>query len=450
MRLSAERQIEEIALKLSKTLLVTTVAATAATSAVFVAGPASASPTIAGTYNAVTATRVLDTRNGIGAPKAAIGAGKTVTFSATKPISSKLVSAEALTITAVSPAAGGFLLAYTGGGTKPNTSTLNFAKAKTISNTAVVGYGASGTVSIFNSSTAPVQVVADLSGYWTGGSVGADTGGAFQPVANSRIFQTTTLAKPLAGGADLSVPVAGKDTIPASGASAVLVNVTAVRPAAAGFLTATANPTDQEGAPRTNDLSFGAGQARASLVVVPVDPDTGAISIHNGSAGATDVFVDAVGYITGGTPFEDGAIVPSTPYRNTDSRTGPPIGSGKTTKIDIGVGSDNPLFKSVIVAVTETGATTAGYFTAWNGTGARPGIAMLNFANQTATTTQIVPLNADGTFTVFNGALSSAAITVDVHGFVLNDISGTPDQARAKVRTALARAHKVAAARVNH
>ena len=79
----------------------TTVVAAAATVAVAV--PAAADPAIAGTYNPVVPTRVLDTRSGVGAPKAALGSGKTLTFAATHGLGTQAVSAVALTITISSP-----------------------------------------------------------------------------------------------------------------------------------------------------------------------------------------------------------------------------------------------------------------------------------------------------------------------------------------------------------
>jgi hypothetical protein len=437
-------------LLLTKTLLVTTVAATAVAGAtVLTAGAADAAPTVAGTYNTVPAKRVLDTRAGTGAAKAAVGAMKSVTFDAVTPLKTKLVSAEALTITALAPAGAGYLVAYPAGTTRPGTSTVNFNRGGTASNAAIVRPGTSGKITIYNGSAHAINIVADLSGYWTGGSVAADTAGAYNPVPSTRLVDTRR-SSPIAPLGDRSVPVAGSAGVPKSNVGAVAVNLTVTTPTGRGFIDATANASDQQGSgSRTADVSFSPGRVASDLVVVPVDPDTGAISLFNGSTAPTNVVVDVVGYFTGGTPSADGAFVASTPYRNSDTRTGAPIAARTTRKIQLGVGGSPSLFKAVVATVSVVNQRSYGYLTAWNGSGNRPGTSSLNFVAGTATSvTVIVPLNADGSFSVFNGSAGSLNLVVDVHGFVLNDVSGTPAQVRAHVRTALAHAKSSAASRL--
>lgn len=87
--------------------------------------------------------------------------------------------------------------------------------------------------------------------------------------------------------------------MPATGVAAVVLNVTAVAPTTAGFLTVWPS-----GIPRTDtsNLNFQAGQTIACTVVVSVGSiDTvdaaGKINIFEGSGGTVQIVVDVTGYI---------------------------------------------------------------------------------------------------------------------------------------------------------
>ena len=72
---------------------------------------------------------------------------------------------------------------------------------------------------------------------------------------------------------------------------AVVVNVTAVGPTAAGYLTVWPDAVTRPG---TSDLNFNAGQTVPNLVVVQVGTD-GKVALFN-AAGSADVIADVVGY----------------------------------------------------------------------------------------------------------------------------------------------------------
>ncbi len=89
-----------------------------------------------------------------------------------------------------------------------------------------------------------------------------------------------------------SFAVAGSCAVPA-GARAVAVTVTAVLPAADGYLTLF--PGDQAVVPSSSALNFRAGQVRASSAVVSLGAD-GTLGVASGAAAAVDVVVDVTGY----------------------------------------------------------------------------------------------------------------------------------------------------------
>ena len=130
--------------------------------------------------------------------------------------------------------------------------------------------------------------------------------GSYVPVTPFRITDTRTSSgapnagMTLAAAGTLNVQVTGLGTVPA-GASAAVLNVTAVDPTASGFLTVFPEGTTM---PLVSSLNFTPGVNVANLVTVPLS-SAGGVSIYN-SAGSTNVVVDAEGYYTS-TPSINGS-----------------------------------------------------------------------------------------------------------------------------------------------
>ena len=87
----------------------------------------------------------------------------------------------------------------------------------------------------------------------------------------------------------VSLP-SGSDPIPTI-ATAVVVNVTAVGPTSAGYLTAWPDAVTRPG---TSDLNFVGGQTVPNLVIVQVGA-TGKIDVYN-AFGSTNVLIDVMGW----------------------------------------------------------------------------------------------------------------------------------------------------------
>jgi hypothetical protein len=86
--------------------------------------------------------------------------------------------------------------------------------------------------------------------------------------------------------------VDGRGGVPASGVSAVVLNVTVTQPTAGGYLTVWGDQTAQ---PTASNLNFSAGQTVPNLVVAPVGAD-GRVAFFNGSAGTVHLIADVAGY----------------------------------------------------------------------------------------------------------------------------------------------------------
>lgn len=439
---------------LLKRLIVSSVAVAALGSgAVVAATSAAADPTISGTYNTVSPVRIVDSRSGLGVPKAKVGAGKTVSFNVATPLGATSPSAVSLSVTAVSPTRGGYLLAYSG--VRPATSTVDYQAGHTVSNSTVVAVGTSGVVNVFNGGVAPLDLVVDGSGYWTGGTGDPTSDGALHTVPAVRVVDSRKTGGALVSRKDHVVPVAGKFGVP-TGASAVVVNIAAADPQKAGFLTASAQPESDTGDPTTGNnrtavVTFAAGSFRADLITVPIDQN-GAIDLYNGSAAPVNFIVDIAGYFTGGSPAADGAFLASDPYRADDTRTGSAVATNGVHRVPVFADSSQTAqFKAVVVTVTVINATASGYVVAFGGSDRLPPTAGLtHLAGEVVSQTMIVPLNDDGTISLANQSNGLVDFVTDVDGFVLNNLgSSNGAQTAHRARAAISQSRHLAVRRMS-
>ncbi|MEV0480820.1 PKD domain-containing protein [Streptomyces sp. NPDC050508] len=261
--------------------------------------PSSDDPYLSGLAT-VTPTRVLDTRNGTGAPKGQVGPGSTTTVTLPKYAQGEATVGAVLNVTVTGGTGSGYVTVACAGTTPPTTSTLNYRAGQTASNLATPCVGG-GRVHIYNSA-GHVHLIADVQGVYTNDLAGSSddpvdpdalSGGPFVGTTPTRFLDTRDgLGAPdsaLGAGGTLTVKVAGVDGVPA-GASAVLVNLTGVAPTASTHLTAYGDGS----LPNVSNDNLTAGQTRPILAVVPVGAD-GSIRIHN-ALGSVDVVADLEGY----------------------------------------------------------------------------------------------------------------------------------------------------------
>ena len=281
-----------------------TSAAAAAPSASTASGPRPPG----GSFRAVAPARVLDTRAGLGAAK-----GPTresiVHVLGTAGVPSSGVSAVVVNLTVTGSIAPGWAIAYDGDQARPGTSQVNYAKSQTVAAMTVPGVSSAGTVTVYSS--APAQLILDVSGYFTTPDAG-DGGALFHTITPRRFADTRQTHQTLHAASVLTVQVTGQAGIPA-GALAAVVNTTAVSPTATGYLTD--YPADQA-RPVTSTLNFTPRQIVANRAIVPLST-AGAFNIYN-PTGSVDVVVDITGFLTVGTIGS--YYVPLWPQRLIDTR----------------------------------------------------------------------------------------------------------------------------------
>ncbi|MGI8416535.1 MAG: transglycosylase SLT domain-containing protein [Nakamurella sp.] len=257
---------------------------------------AAGQPSAAGAFRALPMRRVLDTRSGLGAAGPLRGASSLpVKMIGVAGVPTAGVSAVVVNMTVTAPSASGYIAVAADGSPHRTASNVNFTAGQTVANLAVVPLGTDGKFSVFNGSGGSVQLIADVVGYYLTGR--AKAAGTFQPVPASRVLDTRlgAAAAPLPAHASISVTAPGRAGLPASGVSSVILNVTVVGAAAAGYLSIY---PDGGGTATGSVLPFAPGQTVANLAVVPVGP-RGLIRVSNSSGRAVNLLVDvAGGYLT--------------------------------------------------------------------------------------------------------------------------------------------------------
>ncbi|WP_286158253.1 hypothetical protein [Streptomyces sp. CB03911] len=211
----------------------------------------------------------------------------------------------------------------------------------------------------------------------------------FVPVAPARFLDTrdgTGANKQRVGpGGVVTLQVAGVKEVPASGVTAVVMNVTAVNPSQDGHVDVYPNG---QPVPNVSNLNFAAGQIVPNLVTVPVV--NGKVDLRN-SSGSVDLIADVTGYYTDAATGS--ALTPITPSRFLDTRdgTGAPqqrVGPGGVVTLQVagvkGIPADG--VKAVVMNVTAVHPTEAGHVTVYPNGQPLPNVSNLNF-----TAGQIVP-----------------------------------------------------------
>ena len=251
-------------------------------------------PTAPGAFESLSPARVLDTRSNIGAAGPVPATGSVaVQILGRAGVPTSGVSAVVVNVTVTAPAGGGFITAYPDGSSRPVASDLNFTRGQTIPNLVIVPVGADGKIRLYNGSGGTVQLIADVAGYYLAGTPTA--AGSFRSLSPARILDTRSslgAGGPVPAGGSAVLQILGSGGIPASGVSAIALNVTVTSPSSTGYLTVY---PDGSVRPTASNLNFTRGQTIPNLVVVPVGAD-GKIDLYNGSGGTVQIIGDVAGY----------------------------------------------------------------------------------------------------------------------------------------------------------
>lgn len=382
-----------------------------------------------GQYHPLVPARVLDTRNGTGGLFSPLGGGQSidVAVSGRGGVPASGVAAVVMNATVTNTSSASYLSIYSSGEARPNASTLNFSRGQTNANLVEVPVSRTGRVTIYNAAGS-VDVMLDVSGWVSSTSFSSGTAGQYHGLNPARVLDTRVgtggFTSPLGQGQTLDLPVSGHGGVPASGVSAVVLNLTVTNATMGSFVSA--YPTGAA-RPLTSNLNFVAGQTVANRVIVPVGSN-GSVTLYN-AAGTSDLIADVSGWYSDASAASPGSglFTGLSPTRTLDTRdgTGGIRGAVRAGSIALSVAgqrgvpamSDSVPPTAVVVNVTVTNTTAPSYLTVFpNGTSV-PLASDLNFmSGSTVAGLVIARLGADGKVAIYNAA-GQTDVIVDVLGW---------------------------------
>lgn len=233
--------------------------------------------------------RILDTRNGTGAPAGQVTSGSALTLQiagAAEGLPTTGITAVALNLTVTRPTGDGFLTAYPADGTsRPLTSNVQYTAGQTIADLAIVPVAASnGKIKIYTSAT--TDIIADVAGYFTTST----TGQKYHAINYTRMIDTRQTGGPVESN-DFR-PVAQGETVIAPNPTLIL-NITVTQPTDEGAIIVYPGGTPT---PTTSNQNWTAGLTLSALALTPTG--NGIVDIKNSGPGTVQLVVDCLGYFS--------------------------------------------------------------------------------------------------------------------------------------------------------
>jgi len=397
--------------------------------------PTAAAVDPSGEFTSLTPARLLDTRPGSTTIDGLFEGGGTVGTNSSIDVQiagrgdvppTAQVSAVVLNATITGSDNFSYLTVWPTGDARPTISNLNYGPGQTVPNLVTVAVGSGGNVSVYNNQ-GNVHVILDVVGYYS--TATGPEGSRFHGVTPFRDFDTRfgtggVPAQKIGADTSLSFNVTDKGGVPASGVTAVVMNVTVTEATAGSFLTVF---PDDVTPPNASNLNFSPGQTVPNLVTVRV-PASGFVDFYN-QLGATNVFADVVGYYDSDKTTEAGRFVALTPSRKYDTRiasqfpaTGGKIpAGGQLVVVFNNLDALPATVDSVVINVTVTEPDAQSFVTVYPAVQSLPGASNLNFnAGQTIANLVITRVFLDSFLpgaTFFYNRAGNTHLIVDVFGY---------------------------------
>ena len=377
--------------------------------------------TAAGTYVALTPTRLLDTRSGnalSGAFTNRVARTFKVTGRGGVPTDAIAVTGN---LTVTRQTAAGYVYLGPNATNSPTSSTLNFPSGDTRANGVTVALSSTGTLSAtyVAKTGATTQLVFDVTGYFVAGTSGA----TYVALTPTRLLDTRSgnaLSGAFTNRVARTFKVTGRGGVPTD-AIAVTGNLTVTRQTAAGYVYLGPNATNS---PTSSTLNFPSGDTRANGVTVALS-STGTLSAtYVAKTGATTQLVfDVTGYFVAGT--SGATYVALTPTRLLDTRSGNALSGAFTNRVArtfkvTGRGGVPTDAIAVTGNLTVTRQTAAGYVYLGPNATNSPTSSTLNFpSGDTRANGVTVALSSTGTLSATYVAKTGATtqLVFDVTGY---------------------------------
>jgi hypothetical protein len=374
------------------------------------------------TFVPISPVRVLDTRVGIGLTgvfTANVPRTFQVAGSLGLPSNAKAITAN---VTVTGQTALGYVSVTPTATNSPPASTINFPVGDNRANNLTTRLSSDGKVSaVYKAGSGKTtHLILDVTGYF----LEDDSGATFNSITPVRFLDTRIsvgLTGPFHEGTPRTFQVGGVMGVPAD-AIAISGNLTVTRQTAAGYVSATPDPTST---PATSTLNFPVADNRANGVVVPLSA-TGSLSVvYKAKAGSTtDLILDVSGYYL--SDLNGLRFFPLNPGRRLDSRVGIPpgittfhTGVPQTTVIDGHEGVPTGA-EAITGNLTVTQQTKLGYASITPDPTSTPLTSTINFpVGDNRANGVTVPVNGSGSLSLVYkaGVGATTALLLDVTGY---------------------------------
>ncbi len=362
--------------------------------------------------------RVVDTRDGTGGVAIQpLGAAETirVQIAGVRGIPTTGVTAVVANVVAIDATTPMHFRVFPGGTPLPLSANLNGGPGRPTPNLSLVKLGADGTIEVYNSHGS-TDCVIDVFGYT---SVADDT--RFVPAGPTRLFDTrdgTGIREgKILDQTPVDIQVAGEAGIPATGATAVVINLAVTEPESRGFLRLT--PSDAS-VRETANVNFFEGDTVPNLVICKLGAD-GRVTIDGRGDG-----VHAIGDVFGYFTDEGGQMWTTPPSRVLDTRDGTGIESPRQ------IGPDRPIrvplagrngistaATAVVLNVAATNISARSFIAVYPSGEEHPGTANLNIKpGRNIANLVVCRLGTDGALT-FDNRIADCDVIADVFGYVV-------------------------------
>jgi hypothetical protein len=404
--------------------------------------------TPAGYHQAVTPTRILDTRSSSGLTyTSGVTAGtstvatdsvthlKIAGDSVTSPVSGApatipaSVTAVAIDVTATAQTDGGYVTTYADGTQRPKTSSTNFTASTTATGYQIVPVGNDGKIDLYthiNTTGGTAALIVDVTGYFTSDpTITGDQ--TYTPLTSavraldtrSSIAHTSlTTTGTVAADKTFTLQITGQNGIPST-ATAVAINLAAADATGTGYLQTYATGYAPTAA---TSLSFNSGNAIASLSGdVPIGTSgTITISVH---ASATAVLADISGYYTTSTTGQKFHTI--NPTRLVDTRSGiggstSPVAANSAYTLNSSITQHVTMATTPTIAamVTITGPTAGGNATVYPTSVGKPATSNINWGtSDTLANLTLTPTDTSGSITLYNDSTGTTDLVIDSSGY---------------------------------
>jgi hypothetical protein len=239
----------------------------------------------------------------------------------------------------------------------PATSNVNYERGHDVANLATVTLDPDGRFCIYHDTV--VHAIVDVIGFIVDADDAVDDVAWFSPVDPIRVGDTRKREVCLRDGRCESGPVSAREvaTIPISGDSAVLANLTVTDNHASGYVSAADCALFDGDVPEWSNLNYSGENARANLAIIDTST-SGAACAYTWAD--THLIVDVLGTIgdegLGWMPVEAERVLDT--RRCDEARCAHAVAAGEVIELDLGDGTD-----AAIVNVTATGAASDGFAT---------------------------------------------------------------------------------------